>query len=148
MREMQSLLLALRPVALDEVGLASAIESICHAYTARLGVQVLAELEPVVLAPELEHAVLRVTQEAIANAVRHAEADHVTVRLHADPDRVVLEVTDNGRGFDVGAQAGAAGIGLGAMRDRVAEHGGQFSTDSVPGTGTRVRACLPLREAA
>ena len=84
MREMQFLLLALRPVALEEVGLASAIEGVCHAYTERLGVRVRADLEPVALSPALEHAVLRVTQEALANAVRHGEADLVTVRLHAE----------------------------------------------------------------
>jgi signal transduction histidine kinase len=145
MREMQSLLLALRPVALDELGLASAIEGICHAYTERAGVEVGAELEPVELSPALEHAILRVTQEALANAVRHADADRVTVRLRTCEDLVVLEITDNGRGFDVEArQETAVGLGLGAMRDRVTEHGGSMSVDSAPGTGTRVRACFPL----
>ena len=145
MREMQSLLLALRPVALDEVGLASAIEGVCHAYTERLGVQVRAELEPADLPPVLEHTVLRVTQEAVANAVRHADPDLVTVRLRADADRIVLEIADNGRGFDVVTrQAGTGGLGLRAMRDRVAEHGGQFTIDSTPGAGTRIRVCLPL----
>jgi signal transduction histidine kinase len=145
MREMQSLLLALRPVALDELGLASAIEGICHAYTERAGVQVRAELEPVELSPALEHAILRVTQEALANAVRHADTDRVTVRLRVCEDLVVLEIADNGRGFDVAArQETAVGLGLGAMRDRVAEHGGQLSIDSAPGMGTRVRACFPL----
>jgi signal transduction histidine kinase len=60
---------------------------------------------------------------------------------------VVLEVTDNGRGFDVAArEAGTAGLGLRAMRDRVAEHGGQLAIDSAPGAGTRVRACFPLAD--
>jgi signal transduction histidine kinase len=145
MREMQSLLLALRPVALDELGLASAIEGICHAYTERAGVEVRAELELAELSPALEHAILRVTQEALANAVRHADADRITVRLRACEDLVVLEITDNGRGFDVAArQETAVGLGLGAMRDRVTEHGGRLSVDSAPGTGTRVRACFPL----
>jgi signal transduction histidine kinase len=146
MREMQSLLLALRPVALDEVGLASAIEGICHAYTQRMGVRVHAELEPVTLPPAIEHTVLRVTQEALANAVRHAGADLITVRLRAGDDGyVLLEVTDDGRGFSVAAQeAGTAGLGLRAMRDRVAEHGGLLAIDSAPGAGTRVRACLPM----
>jgi len=145
MREMQSLLLALRPVALDEVGLASAIEGVCHAYNARLGVRVRTELEPVALSPALEHAVLRVTQEALANAVRHGDADLITVRLHAEHDEVVLEITDNGQGFDVIArQADAAGLGLRTMCDRVAEHGGVLTIDSAPGTGTRVCACFPL----
>jgi len=145
MREMQSLLLALRPVALDELGLASAIEGICHAYTERVGVEVRAELEPVELPPALEHAILRVTQEALANAVRHASADRITVRLRAGEDTVALEITDNGRGFDVAArQETAVGLGLSAMRDRVTEHGGRLSIDSASGTGTRVRACFPL----
>lgn len=150
MREMQSLLLALRPVALAEVGLASAIEGICHAYTERMGVPVRAELDPVTLPPAIEHAVLRVTQEALANAVRHAGADLVIVRLQADGgadgSQVALEVTDDGRGFDVTArEAGSAGLGLRAMRDRVAEHGGRLVIDSAPGAGTRVRACFPVR---
>jgi len=146
MREMRSLLLALRPVALDEVGLASAIEDICHAYTERMAVRVRAELEPVTLPPAIEHAVLRVTQEALANAARHAGADLITVRLRAGDDGyVLLEVTDDGRGFSVAAQeAGTAGLGLRAMRDRVAEHGGLLTIDSAPGAGTRVRACLPM----
>jgi signal transduction histidine kinase len=145
MREMQSLLLALRPVALDEVGLASAIEGICHAYTQRMGVRVRTELEPVTLPPAIEHAVLRVTQEALANAVRHSGADLVTVRLRGDDGgRVLLEVTDDGCGFAVGErETAAAGLGLRAMRDRVAEHGGLLAIDSAPGTGTRVRACIP-----
>jgi len=143
MREMQSLLLALRPVALEEVGLASAIEGICRAYTERAGVEVRAELEPVELSPALEHAILRVTQEALANAVRHADADRVTVRLRAGEDLVVLEITDSGRGFDVAArQQSAVGLGLRTMRDRVAEHGGQLTIDSTPGAGTRVLACF------
>ena len=144
MREMQSLLLALRPVALEEVGLASAIEGICRAYTERAGVEVRAELEPVELSPALEHAILRVTQEALANAVRHADADRITVRLRAGEDLAVLEITDNGRGFDVAArQESAVGLGLDAMRDRVTEHGGRLSIDTAPGTGTLVRACFP-----
>jgi signal transduction histidine kinase len=148
MREMQSLLLALRPVALDEVGLASAIEGICHAYTQRMGVRVRAELEPVTLPPAIEHAVLRVTQEALANAVRHAGADLVTVRLRGDGDgHVLLEVADDGCGFAVAArEADAAGLGLRAMRDRVAEHGGLLAIDSSPGAGTRVRACFPAAD--
>jgi signal transduction histidine kinase len=156
MREMQSLLLALRPVALDEVGLASAIEEICHAYTERLGVRVTASVEPLALGPTVEHAILRVTQEALGNAVRHSGASLVTVRLRGDsPGVAELEVTDDGHGFDVaareagstgvGAGVGAglgAGLGLRAMRDRVSENGGRLTIES-SADGTRVRACFP-----
>lgn len=148
MREMQSLLLALRPVTLDEAGLAGAIDAICHAYGQRLGVLVSTELEPVTLEPALEHAILRVAQEALGNAVRHAAADRITVRLYTAPGcppaAVTLEISDNGRGFDVSArQADSTGLGLRTMRDRVAENGGLLTVDAAPGSGTRLRASFP-----
>ena len=150
MREMRSLLLALRPVALEEADLAGAIEGVCHAYSDRLGIAVRAEFEladagPAGLPPAVEHAVLRVTQEAVANAARHAGASQVTVRLHADGRHAWLEVADDGRGFDVAAEpARAGGLGLHTMRDRVTELDGRLTIDSAPGEGTRVRACFPL----
>ena len=106
MREMRSLLLALRPVALEEADLAGAIEGVCHAYSDRLGIPVRAEFElaglgAAGLPPAVEHAVLRVTQEAVANAARHAGPGQVTVLLQADSRQARLEVTDDGRGFDV-----------------------------------------------
>jgi HAMP domain-containing protein len=70
MHEMQALLLELRPVALDGAGLLPALDELCRAYRDRLGVTVHAELQPVELAPEVEHAVLRIVQEALANAVK------------------------------------------------------------------------------
>lgn len=153
MREMRSLLLALRPVALEEADLAGAIEGVCHAYSERLGIPVRPELElaglgSAGLPPAVEHAVLRVTQEAVANAARHADPVQVTVRLQADSQHVELEIADNGRGFDVAARLSeAGGLGLRTMDDRVAELGGLLTIDSAPGAGTRVRACFPLREA-
>jgi signal transduction histidine kinase len=152
MREMRSLLLALRPVALEEAGLARAIEGVCHAYSQRLEIPVRSEvsltgLSPAGLPPALEHAVLRVTQEAVANAARHAEPGQVTVLLQTDGRQVLLEIADDGRGFDVTWPQNAGGLGLHTMRDRVTELGGQLTIDSVPGAGTRVRASFPLREA-
>jgi signal transduction histidine kinase len=152
MREMRSLLLALRPVALEEADLAGAIEGVCRAYSERLGIPVRAEFElagpgPTTLPPAVEHAVLRVTQEAVANAARHAGPDQVTVRLQADDRRVQLEVADDGRGFDVPAEPAGTGLGLHTMHDRVTELGGRLTVDSAPGAGTRVRAWFPLREA-
>ena len=144
MREMQSLLLALRPVALDEAGLASALEQVCGAYRARLCVEIRTELDALTLPPALEHAILRVTQEALANAVRHAGAEVIWVRLRGGPAQVTLEVADNGRGFDAGGpQAAGGGLGLRAMRDRAADQGGQLIIDSAPGTGTIVQARFP-----
>ena len=152
MREMRSLLLALRPVALEEADLAGAIEGVCHAYSERLGIPVRVEFElagagPAGLPAAVEHAVLRVTQEAVANAARHGGPGQVTVVVRADGERVRLEVADDGRGFDVPAQAAGGGLGLHTMRDRVTELGGGLDIDSAPGAGTRVRAWFPSRPA-
>jgi signal transduction histidine kinase len=153
MREMRSLLLALRPVVLAEDDLAGALAGVCGSYAERLGIPVSAELDlarlgPGGLPPAVEHAVLRVTQEAVANAARHAGPARITVSLEADGGRAVLEVVDDGRGFDVTAaprDEGGLGLGLYTMRDRVAELGGLLTVESAAGEGTRVRACFPLR---
>jgi signal transduction histidine kinase len=144
MHEMQALLLELRPVALAEAGLVPALEELCHAYRERLGITVDAELEPVELAPVAEHAVLRVVQEALANAVKHAQPTRIALRLahHAD-GQVTLAVTDDGGGFDVAQATQRHGLGVGLMRERVAELGGTFQLDSTPGQGTSVRVLLP-----
>ena len=153
MREMRSLLLALRPAALEEADLAGAIEAVCHAYSERLGIPVRAEvgltgLGATALTPAMEHAVLRVTQEAVANAARHAGPAQITVRLQVAEGQVQLEVADDGHGFDVAdRRAHASGLGLRTMHDRVTELGGSLTIDSTPGDGTRVRAGFPLRAA-
>jgi signal transduction histidine kinase len=143
MQEMQALLLELRPVALEDAGLVAALEELCGAYRERLGVTVDADLEPVQLTPPAEHAVLRVVQEALANAVKHARPNRIRLRLHQQQDgQVAVTVSDDGAGFDP-ARMERHGMGLGLMRDRVAELGGTFQLDSTPGEGTSVRILLP-----
>jgi signal transduction histidine kinase len=144
MREMQALLLELRPVALGEAGLRPALEGICRAHRERLGVNVRAELDDPVLPTPVEHAILRVAQEALGNAVKHASAELIRLRLRATDSAVTLEVSDDGTGFDPAGRAdGGTGLGLRAMRDRVEELGGELRVDSTPGAGTVVRATFP-----
>jgi len=150
MREMRSLLLALRPVALEEGDLPGALAGVCGSYSERLGMPVTADLDLTGLGPGglpavVEHAILRVTQEAIANAARHAGPSRITVSLATDGERAGLEVADDGRGFDVTAPREREGLGLHTMRDRVTELGGLLTVESSPGAGTRVRARFPLR---
>jgi PAS domain S-box-containing protein len=92
---------------------------------------------------ETEVAVYRVAQEALANAVRHAAAQHVTLTLDAQGGLLVLEVLDDGRGFERGAQRRAA-LGLIAMEERATGLGGTVRVSSAPGSGTAVRLECPL----
>ncbi|MEW9553196.1 ATP-binding protein [Nonomuraea sp. NPDC050783] len=142
MREMQALLLELRPVALEDAGLVPALEELCRAYETRLGVRVEAALEEVALEAAAEHAVLRLVQEALGNAVKHAAPTTVSVRLGRGADGgVTVSVSDDGTGFDPAGVAGRHGMGLALMRERVAELGGRLSIDSGEG-GTIVTARL------
>jgi signal transduction histidine kinase len=143
MHEMQALLLELRPVALQDAGLIPALEELCRAYQERLGVTIDADLEPVALAPPAEHAVLRIVQEALANAVKHAQPTRIRLRLHQQDGQVAVTVTDDGAGFDPSLAEQRHGLGLGLMRERVAKLGGRFQLDSTPGQGTSVRILLP-----
>ena len=148
MREMQALLLELRPVALEDAGLRPALEELCRAYETRIGVLVPADLDDVALDPPAEHAVLRVVQEALGNAIKHGAPDVVRVRLTADGGMVNVEVHDDGDGFDPGRVADRHGMGLALMRERIEELGGRFDVVSRPGAGTTVRAWLSQAEDA
>jgi signal transduction histidine kinase len=142
--EMRALVLDLHPSALADKGLGPALEDLCASYRARLGLEVNAQVEPVQLDASGQHAILRVAQEAMANAARHGDPATVRLELRAVADGVVLEVADDGRGFDTNpASAPPGGVGLRLMRERVAELGGELTVDSRPGNGTTVRALLP-----
>jgi signal transduction histidine kinase len=143
--EMRSLVLDLHPSALTDKGLGPALEDLCASYRARLGMDVTARVEPVQLGAAGQHALLRVAQEAMANAARHADATTVRLELRAVAGGAMLEVADDGRGFDASsASAPTAGVGLRLMRERIAELGGELALDSRPGSGTTVRAVLHI----
>jgi signal transduction histidine kinase len=97
--------------------------------------------ERVVVRAEWREALVRITREAVANAVRHGRARTVTVELR-DADGVWLRVTDDGVGFDHTASRSESGYGLTSMRERSEALGGQFSVSSVPGEGTCVEVQL------
>lgn len=143
MQEMSELLLELRPSALDEGGLVPALERLCGSYQSRLGVSVTARLEDVRVGARGEVALLRMAQEGLSNAVRHAEASSIELSLHGDDGRAVLRIGDDGKGFD-SAGVDGHGLGLQLMRDRVAELGGGLAVRSTPGAGTVVEAWLPV----
>jgi NarL family two-component system sensor histidine kinase LiaS len=98
-----------------------------------------------VIALDIEEALFRVAQEALANVARHSGATHVTIRLAWDGAQVRLTVADDGAGFDV-AHASGRGVGLASMRERVAAHNGSLQIASTAGA-TTVEAIILLRSA-
>ncbi|QFG27288.1 sensor histidine kinase [Actinomadura sp. WMMB 499] len=106
------------------------------------GVRVTADLPDVDCDQPTRIALLRCTQESLANVRKHAAASAVGVVLARHPDAVELEITDDGRGFAV---ADSRGFGLDGMRRRLDELGGELTVTSAPGDGTRVLAVIPLQ---
>jgi signal transduction histidine kinase len=142
-REMRALLLELRPTTLDEKGLVPALEELASTYSARLGVKVDADLEPVTLTPAAEVAALRIAQEGLANAIKHAHATTIRLAMHRRGGTVEITVSDDGRGFVANENGAAQGLGLRLMRERVDELGGSLTISSRAGEGTTVSATLP-----
>src|SRR5215831_16726303 len=142
LRDMQALLIELHPASLDGGGLGPALQEICAAYHDRLGVSVDVSLDDVTVPAPVEHALLRITQEACANAVRHGNASRLAVSMTRQAGHVELAVRDTGTGFDPAAPH--AGSGLAHIRDRVAELGGTVDIDSAPGRGAALTVRVPV----
>lgn len=141
-REMRALLLELRPVLLENQTLPDGIAALAEMYAVRLGITVQLHIEPLLLPPNLEQALLRIAQEGIANAVRHANATMITLALRHEGARIVFMISDDGIGFDP-AEHHTSGLGLRLMRERVEELGGTLVISSAPGQGTRLLVQLP-----
>jgi len=133
----------LRPSSLSNLGLLPALEIQAQEFAARLERPVHTELQALHLSPRAELTVYRLVQEAFTNIAKYAQAREVWVRLVADRGQALIEVRDDGRGFDPQIQPSSS-HGLLGMRYRVAAEGGSFKVDSAPGRGTRLTARLPL----
>jgi signal transduction histidine kinase len=142
LRDMRALLLELRPATLGRDGLAPALREICASYRDRLGVIVDADVDDVTVPAPTGHALLRITQEACANAVRHGNARQLAVSLTRGDGHVELAVRDTGAGFD--PSASHAGAGLSDIRDRAAELGSTVTIESAPGAGAAVTIRVPV----
>ncbi len=141
-RDMQALLIELRPASLNGAGLAPALQESCAAYHDRLGVAVDTSLDDITFPPAVEHALLRITQEACTNAVRHGNARRLAVSMTRQNGHVELAVHDTGTGFDPAAPH--TGSGLAHIRDRVAELGGTVDIESTPGRGAALTVRVPV----
>lgn len=101
------------------------------------------------IGPEATHALVRIAQSAVANAVRHARASTIVLALHRGERCASVTVSDDGRGFDPDAEVTAGpdgGHGLAIIRRRVALLGGTLTIDTAPGTGTSLTATIPMED--
>lgn len=141
----------LRPPLLDEVGLVSALRVYLESQAEISGVAIELHAEearpgtPIRLPADLEIACFRVVQESVTNALRHAGARRIRVRIVLSAAAVSLSVADEGQGFDLGTleEAAANGhLGVLGMRERIRARGGRFKLTSAPGGGTTVEVEL------
>jgi len=134
----------LRPLVIDDYGLAAALKSYGEQFAARTAIRVLVETEEAIprLQQEAEMALFRVSQEALTNILKHARATTVRITLAVDSDGTSLTIADDGCGFDVPPPADSEprGLGLPIMQERLRAVGGSLRIESRPGGGTRVAA--------
>jgi signal transduction histidine kinase len=141
----------LRPAPLTSTGLVAAAEAEVDRFRRRTGIAARLRAErmtpPPALRPQAEVALLRITQQALANIAAHSGASRVSVRLRHLDGRVELTVRDNGNGFDPSVLPPGS-FGLVGMAERVRLAGGTFEVESTPGRGTTISVHLPVVEEA
>ena len=145
LQDVRQLAVELRPKALDDFGLAAALERLTESFAEQTGIAVgfHSALPAERLAPEIETALYRIVQECLTNIVKHARAGSVSIVLGRKPDAVTAVVEDDGGGFDP-ARTRDEGLGLIGMRERVALVGGRLTIESRPGAGTTFVAEVPV----
>ena len=135
----------LRPGVLDKLGLEAAVEWSVDEFErrSRIVCRLCSNLQGVTLDDDRSIALFRILQEALTNVARHSEATEVCIRLTVEHGRVMLTVTDNGRGIPDDKAADAGSMGLLGMRERARSLGGDLGVRRNPGGGTTVEVTLP-----
>ena len=149
---LRALITDLRPAALDDYGIAGAIEALVGR-VARQGIEVDVQMDleyepglrPTRYPTDLESAVYRIVQEALTNAVKHGHAEHARLEIREDETAIRISVEDDGVGFDPASPTD--GFGLLGMRERAELFGGTLEIESAAGNGTAVRAVVPVQAA-
>lgn len=147
-RSLRSLLVDIYPPSLREAGLRTAVSDLTAPLAGHDIDTTIDVPDDLQFEPDVEALLFRATQESVRNVVTHARAHRVDIRLHREDHRAVLDVHDDGVGFDPQrtGNAGAEGhVGLRVLRDLVEEAGGQLALTSNPGAGTHVRVEVPTR---
>lgn len=147
--ELRRVIFALRPIALDNIGLAESLSQLAARVSKQYDIRVHAEIASngAVLPEALEHAAFRLVQEALNNALRHAHASNIWLTIRLGPESLELVVRDDGVGFDtaqIDKFASEGHFGLINLRERVNAFHGSAQIESVQGRGTTVRVTMPI----
>jgi signal transduction histidine kinase len=146
LQDVRNLAVELRPKALDDFGLAAALDRLTTGFSEQTGIDVdlEARLEEERLPGEIETALYRIVQEALTNIVKHARAQRVSILVVRKPSSATVVIEDDGTGFSQPGSADRGGLGLVGMRERVRLLDGRFEIESSPGAGTTLVAEVPL----
>ncbi len=150
--ELKQLISDLRPPQLDDLGLISALQWYIDTYQKYydLTVTLLASNQSLRLPSKYETVLFRITQEALTNVAKHAQAKHVSVSFEQEPDQLVMTIEDDGRGFDLNValndEQGRVGWGLLGIAERVALLNGRHQIITAPQQGTRIVVNIPLAQ--
>jgi signal transduction histidine kinase len=153
LQQVRSISHLLHPPLLDEGGLQSALHWCVDGLTRRSDIQTSMKLQPEDfprLAPELETTIFRIVQEALTNIVRHSEARNASISVVKENKQVVVTIRDDGKGIAkqiVDLRPGSLGVGIGGMRQRAKEFGGELRMENL-GPGTLVEVIIPLESGA
>lgn len=146
MQELLTLARALRPTALDDLGLKAALSALVDELGRKSGIdssfEGIGELAEMPM--DIQLVTYRVAQEALSNATQHSGAGRIDVMAARDAEGLELTVSDDGVGFTF--EQATRGLGIGGMRERALLVGGELSVESRPKVGTRVRLLVPIRE--
>jgi signal transduction histidine kinase len=148
LREMRLLIFELRPPALEKSGLVAALQARLEAVEVRGGMRTDLQVEGSQIAERLpllvQNELYQIAREALNNALKHARAQRVQVHLRFLDTRAILEVTDDGVGFDPESSREGGGLGMESMEERAARIGANLNIRSAPGQGAKVTVEVPL----
>lgn len=146
-QKVRNFIFELRPMMLDDLGLAPTLRKYAEAFREQTGMEVVVTVTGAErrLAPYIEVMIFRAVQELIGNASRHSQATQVKVLLDIADELIRISVDDNGKGMDVDAVQEGNNLGLKLIRERTELLGGAFEIDSAVGKGTRIAFSVPAR---
>ncbi len=147
LKEMRLLVFELRPLKLEEEGLVGALQRRLDAVESRSGIEARLYAEDIPILPaRISENLYYITQESLNNSLKHADADNVMVNIQVEDSNLMIDVVDDGQGFNLEEAFDRGGMGLVNMRERIADMEGELRIQSEPGEGTRIEASVPMEK--